>query len=50
MVDLPAPEGPDMTIARVELVGAIAEGVVYVRRSGLLFAVKTKDDCTDMQG
>lgn len=37
MVDLPAPEGPDMTIGRVEVVGAIVEDVVYARRRDGLF-------------
>jgi hypothetical protein len=49
MVDLPAPEGPDMTIARVEVVGAIVEGVVYARRDGALDTARRKDEGLDRQ-
>lgn len=41
MVDLPAPEGPDMTIGRLEFVGAMVEDDVVKARGedGFLYVV-----------
>ena len=38
-MDFPAPEGPDITMAREDGVGAIVEGVVYVRKKDELLIV-----------
>src|SRR5690242_2733397 len=47
MVDLPAPEGPDMTIGRLELVGAMVEAVVRARgKNGLLNAARARGGVT----
>lgn len=42
IVDFPAPEGPDITIAREDGVGAIMEGLVCVRMRDKLLIVGLK--------